>query len=369
MSHVSGYRQLIEGDLEKDQASAYLHGIECDSEELKDVGADREEGQHEAERPDASKECLGSPVGLALPRSDSDEYSNGAYGVHDCEKGHQGGQVERCSVRVQRSCLPVSATSGVALVVVWPDPVPMKIQTVVNRLRRSTRALEFADPVTHVYAPLEYASESVGIYLDRYVRKDVEALFLGMNPGPWGMAQTGIPFGEVDHVRRFLRIDCPVGRPDPEHPRRPVEGFQCQRSEVSGRRLWSWVESRFQSADDFFDRFFIWNWCPLAFLEETGRNRTPDKLPAVERQALEEVCDTALRGVVDCINPSRVIGVGAYARKRAEIALKGRSVQIDTILHPSPASPMANRGWAPQVEAQLKAMGVELGGAAADSAK
>ncbi|MAJ46314.1 MAG: single-stranded DNA-binding protein [Planctomycetes bacterium TMED75] len=245
----------------------------------------------------------------------------------------------------------------------------MKIQTVVNRLRKSTRSLDFAAPVTHVYAPLDYASQAVDLYLEKYARKGVEALFLGMNPGPWGMAQTGIPFGEVDHVRRFLHIDCAVGRPKSEHPRRPVEGFQCQRSEVSGRRLWGWVESRFETAEEFFDRFFVWNWCPLAFLEETGRNRTPDKLPATERQALEEICDSALCGVVDCIEPARVIGIGAYAKKRAERALKGRRIQVDTILHPSPASPMANRGWAPQAEAQLQAMGVPLGGAAAGSAK
>ena len=237
----------------------------------------------------------------------------------------------------------------------------MNIRAVVKRLRSQTESLEFSDPVTHVYAPLDYASEAVAQYLDRYARKDVEALFLGMNPGPWGMAQTGVPFGEVGHVRDFLGIECEVGRPEPEHPKRPVLGFACERSEVSGRRLWSWVDSRFGSADRFFDRFFVWNWCPLAFLEETGRNRTPDKLPAAERQELEAVCDEALRGVVECVRPGRVIGVGGYARKRAQVALEGFALPIDTILHPSPASPLANRGWAPQVEVQLEKMGVVLG--------
>ena len=245
----------------------------------------------------------------------------------------------------------------------------MNIRTVVKRLRKATESLEFSEPVTHVYAPLEYASEAVGQYLDRYARKDVEALFLGMNPGPWGMAQTGVPFGEVGHVRDFLKIECRVGRPVPEHPKRPVQGFDCERSEVSGRRVWSWVESRFGSADAFFQRFFIWNWCPLAFLEESGRNRTPDKLPALERQQLEAVCDEALRGIVECVRPQRVIGVGAYARKRAQIALDGSSIPIDTILHPSPASPMANRGWAPQVEVQLEKMGVRVGSSVSTSSK
>ena len=138
---------------------------------------------------------------------------------------------------------------------------------------------------------------------------------------------------------------------------------------MSGRRLWSWVESRFDSVDDFFDRFFIWNWCPLAFLEESGRNRTPDKLPAAERRPLEEVCDEALRGVVRSIAPDRIIGVGGYARKRAETALADSGIPIDTILHPSPASPMANRGWAPQVERQLKDMGVVIDAIGSGSAQ
>ena len=33
-------------------------------------------------------------------------------------------------------------------------------------------------------------------------------VFLGMNPGPFGMAQVGVPFGEVAAVRDWLRIDA-----------------------------------------------------------------------------------------------------------------------------------------------------------------
>ncbi|MDP6479222.1 MAG: single-stranded DNA-binding protein [Phycisphaerales bacterium] len=233
-----------------------------------------------------------------------------------------------------------------------------EIVEVSARLSEDLSGLVFHPPVTHVYDPTKYARRSHVAYLE-FARRGVDALLLGMNPGPWGMAQTGVPFGEVAHVREFLGISEPVDRPDPEHPKRPVLGFECPRSEVSGRRLWSWVEDQFGAADHFFERFFVWNWCPLAFLEESGRNHTPDKLPVGERSRLERICDAALVEVVACMQPRMVIGVGAFARKRAERAL-GSDMQVEQILHPSPASPAANRGWAPQVEHQLESIGLNL---------
>ena len=231
---------------------------------------------------------------------------------------------------------------------------------ITQALVRAVKRLEFAPPVTHVYNPLEYARRSHTAYVERFARRGVEALLLGMNPGPFGMAQTGVPFGEVSLVRDWLGIEEPVGKPPVEHPKRPITGFECTRSEVSGRRLWGWASERFDSADAFFERFFIWNYCPLVFLEETGRNRTPDKLPAEEREPLFAACDQALVRLVEHIGPARVIGVGKFAEGRARQVLEGVGCEFGTILHPSPASPMANRGWAPQAEKQLAAMGIEV---------
>ena len=245
----------------------------------------------------------------------------------------------------------------------------MQPKTIVRRLRQDTGELDFAEPVTHVYAPLDYASRSVNIYLDRFAHSGIDALLIGMNPGPWGMAQTGVPFGEVAHVRDFLGIECPVRRPKIEHPKRPVEGFDCERSEVSGRRFWSWVQERFGTADAFFERFFVWNWCPLAFMEESGRNRTPDKLPADEREPLEACCDLALLRMVESLRPKMLIGIGGFAMKRAASVVSGLDIPVGSILHPSPASPMANRGWAPQAEAGLEKLGVRLPGSRSKSLK
>jgi single-strand selective monofunctional uracil DNA glycosylase len=140
-----------------------------------------------------------------------------------------------------------------------------------------------------------------------------------------------------------------------------VLGFECARAEVSGSRLWGWARARFGSADRFFDRFFVANYCPLAFVEESGRNRTPDKLAERERARLFEACDEALRKIVAALEPEFVIGVGAFAEKRIRAALgPDPRARIGCILHPSPASPKANRDWAGTVEAELESVRIEL---------
>jgi single-strand selective monofunctional uracil DNA glycosylase len=236
--------------------------------------------------------------------------------------------------------------------------VPSPLVNAARRLRRQLRDLTFAAPVTHVYNPLDYARAAHEQYLSRWGGAPKRVLFLGMNPGPWGMAQTGVPFGEVAAARDFVGIDAPVRRPDPEHPKRPVEGLACPRSEVSGQRLWGLFAERFGTAEAFFADHFVANYCPLMFMEASGRNRTPDKLPAAERDALLGPCDAHLRAVVAALEPAWVIGVGRFALGRARQALGDAGPEIAAVLHPSPASPAANRGWAPQATAQLEALGV-----------
>jgi single-strand selective monofunctional uracil DNA glycosylase len=227
-------------------------------------------------------------------------------------------------------------------------------------LSRAVSKLEFGGPVTHVYNPLRYAKRPHELYLSRYGEAAKEVVFVGMNPGPFGMGQTGVPFGDVGFVRDWMGIEAPVDRPTDEHPKRPVLGFECARSEVSGSRLWGWARGRFGTPERFFARFFVINYCPLLFIESTGRNRTPDKLSVDERGALLPKCDQALRAAVDALDPTHVVGVGAWATKRAFAALGTAGPQIGTVLHPSPASPKANRGWAPQAESDLRGLGIKL---------
>ncbi len=230
-----------------------------------------------------------------------------------------------------------------------------------DELSRSLGRLRFGAPVTHVYDPLHYARVPHRRYLRRYGRGAKEVVLVGMNPGPFGMAQTGVPFGEVELVRDWLGIAGRVERPRREHPRRPISGFACERSEVSGRRLWGWARDRFGTPERFFSRFFVANYCPLVFMEESGRNRTPDKLAPNEREALFRRCDGALRQVVEALAPRHVVGVGRFAEARARRALEGLDVRIGQIPHPSPASPAANRGWAPLAESAFAELGIRIG--------
>jgi len=233
------------------------------------------------------------------------------------------------------------------------------MKPITDDLVADLEGLTFAPPVTHVYNPLVYARAAWDQYCERYGRGPREVVLLGMNPGPWGMAQTGVPFGEVGHVRDWLAIDAPIVRPDAEHPKRPVEGLACRRSEVSGARLWGWAKDRFGTPDRFFERFFVANYCPLAFLEETGRNRTPDKLPKAERTRLFAACDAALRQTLDHLEARLVIGVGKFAEDRVRAVLgKDSGVRVGRMAHPSPASPLANRGWAALADAALRDLGV-----------
>lgn len=220
--------------------------------------------------------------------------------------------------------------------------------------------LSFAPPVAYVYNPLVYARSPHDRYLRRFGEGEKEVVFVGMNPGPWGMAQTGVPFGEVTAVREWLGIDGEVGRPPAEHPKKPVTGFACRRSEVSGRRLWGLFRSRFGAPERFFARFFVANYCPLLFLDADGRNITPDKLRNGEREPLVAACDRALRRTVTALGARRVIGIGAFAADRAGAALAGMPVTVGRVLHPSPASPAANKGWERLALAELSAQGVEL---------
>jgi single-strand selective monofunctional uracil DNA glycosylase len=231
-----------------------------------------------------------------------------------------------------------------------------------RELSKRVGSLRFGAPVAFVYNPLDYARQLHEAYLERYGQAPKEAVLLGMNPGPFGMAQTGVPFGDVAMVRDFLGLAGHVSKPTLEHPKRSIEGLGCSRSEVSGTRLWGWAREEFGTAEAFFARFFVVNYCPLVFMEASARNLTPDKLRAAEQDALFAACDDALRATVAVLKPRHVVGVGAFAAERARRALAESSVAVGAILHPSPASPVANRGWAAQARQQLVALGIPVPG-------
>ena len=233
-----------------------------------------------------------------------------------------------------------------------------KMIKATRELGAAVDRIKFTAPVRHVYNPLDYAWRAHEAYLRKFANSRKRVVFLGMNPGPFGMVQTGVPFGEINAVRAWMQIEGAIGKPHLEHPKRPVEGFACPRSEVSGKRLWGLFAERFGSPENFFADHFVVNYCPLAFFDKDGRNLTPDKLPAGQAAPLFVACDRHLRRAVEILRAEWLIGIGDFAEKRARLLLAEIAVKIGRILHPSPASPAANKDWARKAMNQLKALGI-----------
>ena len=234
------------------------------------------------------------------------------------------------------------------------------MERIVDLLVGRLNLLRFRPPVHMVYNPLVYARSSHLTYWRRYGQPPKEVLLVGMNPGPWGMVQTGVPFGDICMVTQWLKLPLPVVPPAVQHPKRPVLAAACVRREVSGQRLWGWAAQRFGTPERFFSRFGVANYCPLTFMAESGRNITPDKLPAREKTLLFEACDEALAATVRWLRPRIVVGVGGFAAQQVGRVLSLSGITLGQITHPSPANPKANAGWSRLVEKELCELGIVL---------
>lgn len=222
----------------------------------------------------------------------------------------------------------------------------------IERIRKTI------DEDLYIYNPLVYANEMFFAYIKEYVAFPTKYLFLGMNPGPFGMTQTGIPFGEINIVKDYLKLNKPIYSPKVEHPNRKIEGLNIKRSEVSGQRLWNYIKEKYPNPYDMKNNIYIANYCPLIFLSpvKTAKNITPNKLKKETRIQIDKVCDEYLFETIELLECEKLIGIGKYAMGK----LKNDKIPYSSILHPSPASPLANKGWAQQAEQQLLDFGVKL---------
>ena len=231
-----------------------------------------------------------------------------------------------------------------------------EVLAAADELSDAMEQLSFAPPVAFTYNPLVYARAGHETYIRRFASTTKRALFLGMNPGPFGMAQTGVPFGEIPAVTLWMGITAPIGQPPAMHPKRPVQGFSCPRSEVSGRRLWGLFEELYGSAENFFSQAYVANYCPLIWMSESGANIPPTQLPRAQAEQIDSACQHHLVRLIRALQPSCLIGVGAYAteqlRKAADV-IPEKSFVLGTILHPSPASPLSNKCWPDKPKQQL----------------
>jgi single-strand selective monofunctional uracil DNA glycosylase len=228
-------------------------------------------------------------------------------------------------------------------------------------LRDATRPLDAG--VAWTYRPLDYAWEVHEAYLRRYVGRP-RALLVGMNPGPWGMGQTGVPFGDPVLVGQWLGLaDAPVHPPAGLHPKRPVLGWASKRREGSGKRLWDYLRNSGPDPRRALRDVLIVNHCPLLLFDEAGRNITPDKLPRAQREPLLQVCDAGIERMARATGAQVMVGIGRYAEKQCLKVAEDLGAEVTQIPHPSPASPVANqdggRIWAAAVDATLRDIGIE----------
>ncbi|KAI5718898.1 hypothetical protein M8J76_001952 [Diaphorina citri] len=231
----------------------------------------------------------------------------------------------------------------------------------IRELTNSNITYEF--PVEYVYNPLDYAFELHSKYVYKYCNSKKKILFLGMNPGPWGMVQCGIPFGEVKAVKGFLNIEGKVNQPEKFHKDRPIKGLDCPRSEISGKRLWELASQLSDGkAADFFKHAYVHNYFPLAFVSKTATNITPAELKnKTTIEKLNSICDKSLSDIVKHLGIETVIAIGKFAETRAEKALKSNrifTVKVTSISHPSPRNPASNKNWVENTTKKLKDLGV-----------
>lgn len=228
--------------------------------------------------------------------------------------------------------------------------ISMKLVDAAARLRDAVEGLSLESPA-YTYDPLAYAWAPHEAYLRRYGAKQGRFVFVGMNPGPWGMAQTGVPFADVAWAHGWMGIIGPVDAPARTHPKRPVLGYASTRSDPTGGKFYGWAKRRFGTADRFFADFAVLNLCPLMFLDAEGRNVTLAQLRKSDLDKLMSACDAWLREALDALAPRAILPMGAVVEERVRDLAP--SAPVHAVRHPSPANPANNAGWGDEVDALL----------------
>lgn len=236
--------------------------------------------------------------------------------------------------------------------------IPLKeVNAHLLQAKEDLKKLEYPFFAYHVF---DYAFDPFWEYICRYARTPKKTVFLGINPGPFGMMQNGIPFGTISIARDWLLLRAPIKRPSLEHPKRPIRGWAEPREEESGARLWGLARREFKTPQAFFKDHLILNYCPIGFIDGEGKNVTPDKLPEDVRIPMEKICDDLFSFLIDTYQVQTVLGVGRYAEKQAQKQLANHpSLRVEYVPHPSPLNPQAYALW---IKEEGEAMRVQLKG-------
>ncbi|XP_076299727.1 single-strand-selective monofunctional uracil-DNA glycosylase isoform X3 [Lasioglossum baleicum] len=157
----------------------------------------------------------------------------------------------------------------------------------------------------------------------------------------------------------FFIICGPVGKPAKEQPDRKVTGFQCTRSEVSGKRLWGLFKELCGNPENFFEHAYIHNYCPIAFMDKKGRNITPSEIKGAEIAKVHSACDKVLADIIRLLKVEILIGIGIYAEKRSQLVVQSHKLPIKILCLPHPSPRAANnKNWSEKATKKLSEFGL-----------
>ncbi|KAI8124664.1 hypothetical protein FF38_10666 [Lucilia cuprina] len=216
-----------------------------------------------------------------------------------------------------------------------------KLETQLNeKLRNITTPLE----ISYIYNPVEYAADLHQAYLKKYLKGGKKVLFIGLNPGPNGMGQTGIPFGNITTVRDKMGLNGTVNQPPNIHPKRPVNGLATTIEEPSGKRLWTkFQELSDGSLDIFFEQCFVYNFCPLLFYNSKGDYISPQKLKAPYNRQISNACLHTIEQILELIQPEVIVAIGRYAYDNLKAVKYCIEKRLLYLRHPSPRA--CTKNW------------------------
>jgi single-strand selective monofunctional uracil DNA glycosylase len=189
-------------------------------------------------------------------------------------------------------------------------------------------------------------------------------LVFGLNPGPYGMAQTGIPFTDLKRLAQGLpRLAAELARSGerlslPGLAPSSLQPFLTRTFESSSVRVHRFLRLAHGSAERAFREVVFVNPCPLLFIDRAlGENRTPADLPRALRAGVDEARVEVVSVAVARLRARGAIVLGRDAAAALSVPLRARLGERAVVEweHPARAVPDI---WARGLLAALRRRGL-----------
>jgi len=195
-----------------------------------------------------------------------------------------------------------------------------------------------------VWNPALYALDIYQEYLTKFPPEPGAILALGLNPGPYGMAQTGIPFTDCRTASGALGMEMtiPGKAPDDLISRlKKANGKWRGTYERSSLGMYRFLILAWGDIKTAYRNWFVGNPCPLLFLDPERWNVTPADPRLRRMKEVGELRQRAVIGFSEILNPRGIVCFGKdVAKAVGEVAI--RQVGPDRVVfyeHPARAVP------------------------------